>query len=296
MIEQQETPAAHSLLLGAHMSIAGGFAAAVERAERIGCTAMQIFVKNNNRWQGKPIGDSDVSTYKDVLVKSRIRAVLAHDTYLVNLCATTPEVLLRSRSTLKDEMCRCELLGITSLNIHPGAHGGKGSVEGIARIAESLNVLFEQTRGDKVNILLETMAGQGTSIGRSFEELRSVVDQIEQKNRIGVCVDTCHIFAAGYDVRTESGWNSTFREFEDIIGLDRLAAFHVNDSKRELGSHVDRHEHIGKGQIGLNGFRHLMNDDRFKHTPKILETPKGEEMLEDLENMRILTSLVENGH
>ena len=280
------------VLLGAHMSIAGGVHTAVERGNRIGCTAMQMFVKNNNQWHGKPLTESDISTYKELLSKSSIGPVVVHDTYLINLCATDRAILRKSRAALKDELDRCEMLGVPYLNFHPGAHMGRGEEDGIKLIAESLNVIHDETKQYKVKSVVETTAGQGTAIGYTFDHIRRIIDAVDEKNRMAVCVDTCHVFAAGYDISTEEGYERTFKEFDDIIGLDRLVAFHVNDSKRELNSHVDRHEHIGKGRIGLKGFRLLMNDDRFSAIPKILETDKGPEMLEDIENMKVLRSLI----
>lgn len=279
-------------LLGAHMSIAGGMHTSVERASKIGCNVMQVFVKNNNQWRGKKLSDKEILLFKEKLTQSDIKYVMAHDTYLINLCAINKMILSRSRATLKDEFDRCEQLGIEYLNFHPGSHMGQGEVDGIKLIAESLNIIHEQTVGYKVKSVLETTAGQGTAIGRTFEEIRAIIDLIEEKNRMAVCIDTCHIFAAGYNISNEAGWEKTFNEFDDIIGLERLVAFHVNDSKRECGSRVDRHEHIGKGQIGLTGFRLLMNDFRFLNTPKILETPKGEDMKEDIENIKKLRILV----
>ncbi len=281
------------LLLGAHMSIAGGMHTALERAMSIGCTTMQVFVKNNNQWHGKPLTDEDVATYKELRVKSSIAPVMAHDTYLINLCAADENILAKSRTTLKDEFDRCGRLGIEYLNFHPGSHMGRGEAEGIKRIAESLNLIHADTHVTTKSVL-ETTAGQGTAIGHRFEHLRAIMDLVDERDRMAVCIDTCHIFAAGYDIVTERGWEKTFREFDDIIGLDRLIAFHVNDSKRELGSRVDRHEHIGKGKIGLEGFRLLMNDTRFEHIPKILETPKGDDMKEDVENMMVLKSLLKH--
>ncbi len=281
-----------TVLLGAHMSIAGGVHTAVERGSRIGCTTMQMFVKNNNQWQGKPLTESDISTYKETLAKSSIGPVVVHDTYLINLCAKDRRILQKSRAALKDELDRCEMLDVPYLNFHPGAHGGQGEDDGIKLIAESLNIIHNETKGYRVKSVLETTAGQGTAVGYTFEHLRRIIDAVEEKDRMAVCVDTCHVFAAGYDISTEGGYHHTFEEFDAIIGLARLVAFHVNDSKKEFGSHVDRHEHIGKGRIGLNGFRFLMNDDRFKTVPKILETDKGPEMLEDIENMRVLRSLM----
>jgi len=274
------------------MSIAGGIHTAVERAIRIGCTTMQMFVKNNTQWKGKPLAEKDISTYKKLLSESSIGPVVVHDTYLINLCATNKVTLKRSRVALKDELDRAEILGVEYLNFHPGSHMGAGEDEGIRRIAESLNIIHEQTPGHRVKSVLEATAGQGTAIGHRFEQLRAIIDLVEQRHRMAVCIDTCHIFAAGYDISTEAGYERTFNEFDDLLGLDRLVAFHVNDSKRELGSRVDRHEHIGKGRIGKVGFSLLMNDGRFRNLPKILETPKGKDMKEDVRNMRVLRKLV----
>jgi deoxyribonuclease-4 len=253
---------------------------------------MQMFVKNNNQWRGKELMTEDIVTYKKLLRESSIGPVIVHDAYLINLCATSTDILLKSREALKDELDRCEMLGVEYLNFHPGSHMGAGEGEGIQRIAESLNLIHEQTAGYRVKSVLETTAGQGTAIGYRFEHLRQIIDLVEQRDRMAVCVDTCQIFAAGYDLATEAGYAQTFREFDSVIGLPRLVAFHVNDAKRERGSRIDRHEHIGKGMIGNAGFRMLMNDDRFKTIPKILETPKEPDMKEDVENMRALRRLV----
>jgi len=274
------------------MSIAGGVHTAVERGISIGCTTMQMFVKNNNQWKGKEISEEDVSTYKKLLRESSIGPVVVHDTYLINLCATDGMILRKSREALKDELDRCELLGVEYLNFHPGSHVGAGEDDGIKRIVESIDIIHEQTKGYAVKSVLETTAGQGTAIGYRFEQLRKIIDLVAQPERMAVCMDTCHVYAAGYDIATERGYEKTFEEFDTIVGLQRLVAFHVNDSKRELGSHVDRHEHIGKGKIGKKGFRMLMNDKRFATVPKILETPKGAEMKEDVVNMKLLRSMV----
>ena len=285
-------PPDRSILLGAHMSIAGGVHTAVERGISIGCTTMQMFVKNNNQWRGKELSDEDIATYKKLLRESSIGPVVVHDTYLINLCAADKQILRKSRAALKDELDRCEVLGVEYLNFHPGSHVGAGEEEGIKRIAESLNIIHEETKKYRVKSVLETTAGQGTAIGYRFEQLREIIDMVAKPNRMAVCIDTCHVFAAGYDISTERGYEKTFEDFDAIIGLDRLVAFHVNDSKRELGSHVDRHDHIGKGKIGKTGFRLLMNDERFRAVPKILETPKGPEMKEDVRNMRLLRNMV----
>ncbi len=285
-------PPDRSILLGAHMSIAGGVHTAVERGISIGCTTMQMFVKNNNQWRGKELSDEDISTYKNLLRESRIGPVVVHDTYLINLCASDLQILRKSRAALKDELDRCEALGVEYLNFHPGSHVGAGEAEGIKLIAESLNIIHEETKGYRVKSVLETTAGQGTAIGYRFEQLQEIIDMVDEPDRMAVCMDTCHVFAAGYDISTERGYEKTFEEFDAVIGLNRLVAFHVNDSKRELGSHVDRHEHIGKGKIGKTGFRLLMNDSRFRSIPKILETAKGPEMKEDVINMRTLRNMV----
>jgi deoxyribonuclease-4 len=274
------------------MSIAGGVHTAVERAVKIGCTTMQMFVKNNTQWRGKPMTQEDVSTYKKLLSESSIRPVLVHDTYLINLCATDKIILKRSRDALKDEFHRAEQLGVAYLNFHPGAHMGAGEDDGIKVVAESLNIIHSQIKGYRVKSVLEATAGQGTALGYRFEQLRAIIDFVEEKERMAVCIDTCHVFAAGYDISSEGGYRRTFEEFDAVVGLERLVAFHVNDSKRELGSRVDRHEHIGKGRIGKTGFRLLMNDDRFRGIPKILETPKGPDMRQDVRNLRVLRNLV----
>jgi deoxyribonuclease-4 len=274
------------------MSIAGGIHTAVERAMSVKCTALQLFVKNSNQWHAKPLSIEDISTYKKLLAESRIGPVVVHDSYLINLCAVDDAILRKSRLALKDELDRSEQISAQFLNFHPGSHMGAGEQQGIKRIAESLNIIHDQTRGYRVKSVLETTAGQGTSIGYRFEHLKEIIDLVDDRDRMTVCVDTCHVFAAGYDISTEDGYKATFDEFDRIIGLDRLVAFHINDSKREFNSRVDRHEHIGKGTIGKLGFRLLMNDQRFQNIPKILETPKGPELKEDVVNLKLLRSMV----
>jgi deoxyribonuclease-4 len=276
------------------MSNAGGVHKAVERGISIGCTTMQLFVKNNVQWNAKPLAGEDVASYKKLLRESNIAPVVVHDTYLINLCAKDKVILQKSRAALKDELDRSELLGVEYLNFHPGAHMGQGEAEGVKLIAESLNIIHDQTKGYKVKSVIEATAGQGTTLGYRFEQIQAMIEGVHDKSRVAVCIDTCHIFAAGYDIATEKGYEKTFQEFDEIIGLEKLVAFHVNDSKRELGSHVDRHTHIGQGHIGLEGFRLLMNDERFANIPKILETPKGPEMKEDVENMNVLRQLMNN--
>lgn len=283
----------HNILLGAHMSVSGGVHTGVDRATSIGCTALQVFTKNNNQWAGKPFTENDITLYKQKISAARIAPVVSHDSYLINLCATNPDILKKSRNAFIDELERCEQLGIPLLNFHPGSHLGAGNEEGIKRICESLNIVHDNTKNFAVKSVLEATAGQGTNVGYKFEHLRAIIDGVENPERMAVCIDTCHIFAAGYDIATEKGYEETFNQFDEIIGLDRLVAFHVNDSKKDLGSHVDRHEHIGKGAIGLEGFRFLMNDERFAHIPKILETPKSADLHEDVENMNVLKNLLQ---
>lgn len=283
------------LLLGSHMSTVGGVYTAFERGMSIGCTTMQVFVKNNNQWRGKPITNDDVTNYKTMEAKATIAPVVAHAAYLINLCATNPATLENSRTAFADELRRCESFGIKALIFHPGAHVGAGETDGIKRIAESLNIAHAATKGFKVFSTLETTAGQGSAIGYRFEHLMAIIDLVEDSDRMAVCMDTCHLFAAGYNIGTETGWQDMMQQFEDIVGLSRLAAIHVNDSKRELDSRVDRHEHIGKGRIGLTGFKMMMNDPRLTDVPKILETEKSEDMHEDVENMALLCSLAEEG-
>ena len=296
MTKIQSTPkptrtSPQDLLIGAHESISGGIHTAFERAESIGCLTLQVFTKNSNQWAAKPLTEEDISNYKTAASKSNIKHVVAHDSYLINLCALNPEILKKSREAFFDELKRCETLGIQYINFHPGAHMGAGEKEGIKKIIESLNWAHERTKGFQVLSVLETTAGQGSSLGYKFEHLKEIIEGVDEPKKMAVCIDTCHIFAAGYDISTEDGYEKTFKEFDDIIGLKKLVAFHMNDSKKGLGSKVDRHEHIGKGMIGKNAFRFLMQDGRFASIPKILETPKGEDLKEDKMNLAVLRKL-----
>lgn len=281
-------------LLGAHTSISGGVSKAVDLAERLGFNAMQIFTKNSNRWFQKKLDEKEINSFRTKLEVSNIKFVVSHDSYLINLCATKKAILEKSRKAFLDELERCEQLGIPHLNFHPGAHLGEGERDGIKRIAESLNMAHEKTKGFKVSSMLETTAGQGTTIGYRFEQLRKIIDLVEDKSRMTVCIDTAHIFAAGYNIKNPDSYTKVIKEFNEIIGLDRLKCLHMNDSKKELGSRVDRHEHIGKGFIGKEGFKNIMKDRKLHKVPKILETPKGKEQLEDLENLKILRNLIKS--
>lgn len=280
-------------LLGAHTSISGGVSKSVPLAEKLGFTAMQIFTKNNNRWNAKPLDDTEIKKFKELLSNSNIEFVVSHDSYLINLCAKDENNLEKSRNAFVDELERCELLGIPHLNFHPGAHGGQGEDDGIKMIAESLNLAHEKTKGFHVSSMLELTAGQGTNLGYRFDHIARIIELVDEKDRMTACIDTAHIFAAGYNIKDDSEYAKVIKEFDDVIGLDRLKCFHMNDSKKDLGSRVDRHENIGKGFIGLEGFKNIMNDSRLTHIPKILETPKGKEQLEDIENLNVLKNLIQ---
>lgn len=279
------------LLLGAHESIEGGIHKAIERAQSVGCNVLQIFTKNSNQWTSRPLTDRDVENYKNSLYKSKIRYVMAHSIYLINLCAIDSLILKKSRSAMVDEILRCDLLGIPIIIFHPGSHMGSGETNGIKKIIESINWVHEKTSDSNVKCVLETTAGQGTSIGYRFQHLREIIEGVENHKRIGVCMDTCHIFAAGYNITDENGYEATLKEFTEIIGLELLDAIHINDSKKGLGSKIDRHEHIGKGLIGKNGFRFFMRDKRIVSVPKVIETEKGKDLKEDKINLSILRHL-----
>jgi len=281
-------------LVGSHLSIAGGVSKAVDIAEKLNVNTMQIFTKNNNRWESKPITQSEIDLFRSRVKQLNIDPVISHDSYLVNLCAADKDILQKSRESFLDEVFRCEQLGIQYLNFHPGGHKGMGEKDGIKLIAESINLIHYVTKDYKVKSMLEVTAGQGSAIGYRFEQIREIIDLIENKKRMCVCIDTAHIFAAGYDIRTPEKYEATMKEFDDIIGLKLLKCFHVNDSKKALGSRVDRHDHIGDGQIGMQGFANIMNDKRFIKVPKILETPKDKDYSQDVMNIQRLLALVNN--
>ncbi len=278
--------------LGAHMSISGGIFNAPERGVKVGCGVIQVFTQNSNQWRGKPVTDSDAALFKERWQESGLHEIVSHDIYLVNLGAPAGEVRDKSLAGFREEMVRCARLGIGKIVMHPGAHTGDGEETGLARITEAFDQLFTAVPAYTGKILLETTAGQGSNVGYRFEQLRAIIDGSAFPDRFGVCLDTCHIFAAGYDITPEKGYQRTFDEFDRIIGLERLQAFHVNDSKKGLDCRVDRHEHIGQGAMGLTPFRLLMNDPRFVNIPKFLETPKGDHDEMDAVNMKVLRDLV----
>lgn len=279
-------------LLGAHTFVSGGPASAIITAEKLGFTAIQIFTKNNNQYFAKDLTEKQIDDFKNSLSASHIKFVVSHDSYLINLCSKDPSMLSKSREAYFKELERCEQLGIPHLNFHPGAHGGQGEETGIKLIAESLNIVHQKTKGYKTKSMLEATAGQGTALGYRFEQLRKIIDLVEESERMSVCIDTAHIFAAGYDIKDSKQYKKVIKEFDDIIGLEKLQCIHMNDSKKELGSRVDRHEHIGKGFIGKEGFTNIMNDKKLERVPKILETPKDKDQKEDLMNIKVLQSLV----
>ena len=263
--------------IGAHVSVAGGVANAPLNAQKIGAKAFALFTKNQRQWSAKSLSKEDILAFKTNLEKTGIlsKYVLPHDSYLINLGHPEAEKLEKSRSAFLDEMQRCEQLGLQLLNFHPGSHLGKISEkESLKKVAESINFVLSQTKN--VMAVIENTAGQGNNIGFRFEHLAEIIVNVNDKSRVGVCLDTCHTFASGYDLRTEEACVKTFIEFEKIVGFEYLKAMHINDSKKELGSRVDRHESIGKGFIGLDAFKLLMNDSRFDNIPLILETPNSE--------------------
>lgn len=280
------------MLLGSHMSIAGGVFNALISGQELGCTTIQIFTKSNNQWKARPLTASEISEFRTKQKEYQISPVVAHDSYLINAASPDKALQKKSMEALLVELQRCEALGISYLVMHPGSHVGTGEKEGIKRIAEAINWVHSETKDFTVQIALETTAGQGTNLGYRFEQLAEIMDLTEQKKRLAVCLDTCHIFAAGYDIRTDTGCEKTIAEFDKIVGLDKLKVIHFNDSVKDFGSKVDRHEHIGKGKIGLEGFRFFMNDERFEKIPKILETPKDEEGKFDRMNLATLRKLV----
>ena len=265
---------------------------AIERALSIGCTAIQIFVKNNMQWFAAPLPAAEADAFRHHARREELRAVFGHTGYLINLAATNPDFHARSMRSLGEELIRAEQLGLPFLVLHPGAHMGAGVEAGLEKVTSSLDRLFAESPANPVRIALEVTAGQGSTLGRTFEELAYLLGHVKRTERLCVCLDTAHLFAGGHDISTAAGVKATFASFDKLIGRDRLAALHVNDSKSALGSRVDRHEHIGKGRIGLEAFRYLMQQPRFRKIPKVLETPKGKEMKEDVENMALLRSLI----
>jgi deoxyribonuclease IV len=274
MSEDVMKPDKTSPLLGAHFSIAKGLHHALYEAETYGCTALQIFTKNTSAWKERTLTQEEINRFDHAREQTGITSIASHTSYLINLATLEREKHAMSCNALKQELIRSSMLGIPFVVLHPGAHLGQGKDKGIEKIALSINKIFAQTPDIQIRLLLETTAGQGSGLGHTFEQLASIMDKIENQNRIGICLDTSHVFAAGYDIRTPESYRKTTDAFDAIIGFENLYVIHLNDSKKELGSRVDRHEHIGEGNIGIKAFELLMNDMRFWDVPKIIETPK----------------------
>ena len=280
-------------LLGAHFSIAGGLHKALYTGKKYGCTAVQIFTKNASTWKERVLTDQDIGSFVLAGEETGITAISSHTAYLINLGSPEKKKFDLSVNALVCEMARSHQLGIPWVVHHPGAHMGSGEVEGMDRIAGGINRVLGESDGGGPRLLLETCAGQGTTLGHTFEQLAYITEKVVRNGRIGFCLDTCHIFAAGYDIRTEETYHETMHAFDKILGLDRLMVIHLNDAKRKLGSGIDRHHHIGKGKIGPKGFSLIMNDERLAHIPKILETPKKEGLIDwDRRNLNLLASFL----
>lgn len=263
------------MLLGAHVSAAGGVSNAPKNGTDIGAETIQIFAKNQRQWIAKPLADDEVAAWHDALTSSGLRELVVHDSYLINLGAPNPEVHAKSMDAFADEMERCATLGIPYLNFHPGAHVGSGEDEGIAKIIDSISTLLDAHPDNPTKLLVENTAGQGTNLGYTFEQCAAILDGVGG-SRMGLCIDTQHTFAAGYDHRTREGYDALMKNIDETVGLNRVRAFHLNDSKAELGARVDRHENLGKGHIGWDLFAFLVNDPRFAGVPGVLETPGPE--------------------
>jgi deoxyribonuclease-4 len=277
------------LLLGCHVSIAGGYDRAVKKGEDLGCTAIQIFTRNQLRWESGPLSDRQITGFQNALRGSRVQAVCAHGSYLPNLASPDHETRKRSIGSVREELGRCRSLGIPFLIVHPGSHMGDGETAGIRRVVSAVEEAFKDGTG-LVKLLVETTAGQGTSIGYRFEHLRDIIAGIGPE-RAGACFDTCHVFAAGYDLR-EDEYDDTLDRWDRIVGISHLYAIHLNDSMNAIQSRVDRHQHIGEGAIGIEPFRRFMRDERLVRVPKILETPKKSSGIDmDRRNIKILTRL-----
>lgn len=266
---------------------------AIERARSIRCTAMQIFVKNNMQWFARPLSRQEISTFLDHTQRGKLFSVFAHANYLVNLAATNPQFHANSIRALSEELVRADQLELPFLVLHPGAHLGAGEEAGLEKIVNSIDEVFRKIPGIKTKIALEITAGQGSCIGHRFEHFAHIMQNVREPERLRICLDTAHLFAAGYDLSSERSTRATFHEFDRIIGRDWLVAIHVNDSKTDRGSRVDRHEHIGKGRIGLDAFRFIMRSPRFREIPKVLETPKAKDLAQDVINLKKLRQLAQ---
>ncbi len=280
------------MLFGAHESIAGGVFNAIERGKKATCDTIQIFNKSNNQWRAKKLAADEIEKFFAAIEETGVTVAVSHTSYLINIASPDKALNEKSYLSLKEEMERCEILKIPNLVMHPGSHVGSGEEVGMNKIAENINRMFGELSNNNVTLLLEATAGQGSNLGYSFEQLAYMIDKIENKDKMGVCLDTCHIFAAGYPIVKPTDYKKTMKKFDEVLGPDRLKIIHANDSLKEFGSKRDRHEHIGKGFIGKEGFANFVNDRRLSKVPMIIETPKGEDLAEDIENLKVLRSLV----
>lgn len=280
------------LELGSHVSASGGVDKAIGRATALEMTSFQIFTKNANQWNAKPLDPDVIDRFRNGIAQNpQIRTVVAHDSYLINLASPDDAAWEKSIGALQYELERCDQLGIPFLVSHPGAHMGTGVDAGTARVAQAINIIHDRLADGVCSLTIETTAGQGSTLGRTFDEIAQIIDGVEDKQRISVGFDTCHVFAAGYDIRTEEAYQATMSSFDEIVGLDRLQVFHLNDSLKDFGSFRDRHAHIGDGTIGKDAFQFLLRDERLQGRPGILETPKDDDITEDLMNLTTLRGL-----
>jgi deoxyribonuclease-4 len=278
-------------LLGAHMSIAGGLERALWRGREVGCSVVQLFLKNQLQWTAPPYSAAEIARFRAAWTETGMRQVFAHAAYLINLAAPAPAEWRRAVAAFHDELERAEALGLAFVIIHPGSHRGAGLADGIRRVVRALDEVTQRTAGYRVLALLENTAGGGATIGRSFEELGRILDGLRRPERAGVCLDTCHLFAAGYDIRRRAGYEAAMRRCARLLGTRVVRAFHLNDARAPLGSGLDRHEQIGRGHLGVAAFRHLLNDRRWSRVPMALETPKEPEPIADREALALLRSL-----
>ena len=280
------------MLFGAHQSIAGGVANAVIRGQKATCDTIQMFNKSSNQWRAKELTQGDIDEFFRQIDETGVTVATSHTSYLINIASPDATLNAKSYDALKVEMERCERLKIPNLVMHPGSHVGTGEEPGMDRITAGINKLLAELEGDSVRLLLEATAGQGNHLGYTFEQLAHMTGLVEDKSRNGVCLDTCHIFAAGYAITDPKDYKKTMKNYDDTVGIENLHIIHANDSLRKFGTRKDRHEHLGKGHIGIEAFRNFVNDKRLKNVPMILETPKDDDLLDDIKNLKLLRSLV----
>ena len=280
------------MIFGAHESIAGGVYNAITRGQEATCDAIQIFNKSNSQWRAKKLVADEIDQYFAAIEETGVTVACSHSSYLINIGSPDDALQTKSRNSLQEETERCNRLKVPNLVFHPGSHVGSGEEPGMDRIAENMNKVLAEIPENTVTLCLETTAGQGSNLGYTFEQIAYMLDRIDDKDHVGVCLDTCHIFAAGYAITDPKDYKKTIKAFDDSIGMDNLKIVHTNDSKMEFGSKKDRHEHIGEGLIGIQAFENFLNDKRFKDIPFILETPKGDDLTDDVKNLAKLRSLV----